>query len=71
MLIKNKELNNMNIEKQNAVELIKLALIFARNNSNDFFKSNLMKHTTYQQHELDNLTDNYVNYEKISLQRES
>jgi len=60
----------MDIEKQNAIELVKLALIFARNNSNDFFKSNLMKHTTYEQHELDNLTDNYVKYEKINLQRE-
>ena len=59
----------MDIEKQNAIELIKLALIFTRNNSNDFFKTNLMKHTTYQHHELDNLTDNYVNHEKINLQK--
>jgi len=32
-------------DKLNSVELVKLALIFTRNNSNEFFKTHLMKQT--------------------------
>ena len=55
----------------NAIELIKLALIFARNNSNEFFSTRLMKATTYEPHELDTLTNNYIYYNKVSIKEVS
>jgi hypothetical protein len=55
-------------DKENSVELIKLALIFARNNSNEFFKSRLVKQTSFKHNELDNLTDNYIFDNKLSLE---
>ena len=63
------EINNMkiNYDKENSVELIKLALIYARNNSNEFFKSRLVKQTSYKHHELDNLTNNYISNNELSL----
>jgi len=57
----------INYDKENSVELIKLALIFARNNSNQFFKTRLLKQTSYKHNELDNLTDNYIFDNKLSL----
>ena len=43
-------------------------LIFT-NNSNEFFKTNLIKQTNYTSEELDNLTNNYVSTNKLSLER--
>lgn len=56
-------------DELNSIELVKLALIFTRNNSNEFFKTNLMKQTNYTSEELDNLTNNYVSTNKLSLER--
>ena len=56
-------------DELNSIELVKLALIFTRNNSNEFFKNNLMKQTNYTSEELDNLTNNYVSTNKLSLER--
>jgi hypothetical protein len=56
------------MDKSNAIELIKLALIFTRNRSNMFMNTELMKQTTYTQTELHNLTNNYVNSNKLSLE---
>lgn len=58
----------INYDKENSVELIKLALIFARNNSNEFFKTRLVKQTSFKHNELDNLTDNYIFDNKLSLE---
>ena len=55
------------MDKLDSIELIKLALIFTRNNSDKFFKTDLMKQTTYNETELHNLTDNYINSNKLSL----
>ncbi len=56
-------------DELNSIELVKLALIFTRNNSNEFFKTNLMKQTNYTSEELENLTNNYVSSNKLSLER--
>jgi len=56
-------------DELNSIELVKLALIFTRNNSNEFFKTNLMKQTNYTSEELENLTNNYVSSSKLSLER--
>ena len=56
-------------DKLNSVELVKLALIFTRNNSDKFFKTHLMKQTNYTSEELENLTNNYVSSNKLSLER--
>ncbi len=56
-------------DELNSIELVKLALIFTRNNSNEFFKTNLMKQTNYTSEELANLTNNYVSSNKLSLER--
>lgn len=61
----------INYDKENSVELVKLALIFARNNSNEFFKSRLVKQTSFKHNELDNLTDNYIYDNKLSLEERS
>ena len=55
------------MDKLDSIELIKLALIFTRNNSDKFFKTDLMKQTTYNETELHNLTDNYINSNKLSM----
>ena len=55
------------MDKVNAIELIKLALIFARNNSDKFFETDLMKKTTFKETELHTLTNNYINSNKLSL----
>nr|BAR32809.1 hypothetical protein [uncultured Mediterranean phage uvMED] len=57
----------INYDKENSVELIKLVLIYARNNTNDFFKSRLIKQTSYKHYELDNLTNNYIFNNELSL----
>ena len=54
-------------ETQDAIELIKLALIYTRNNSDDFLETRLMKMTNYNELELHNLTNNFVYYEKASF----
>lgn len=56
------------MDKLDSIELIKLALIFTRNNSDKFFKTDLMKQTTYKETELHNLTNNYINSNKLSLE---
>jgi hypothetical protein len=56
-------------DELNSIELVKLALIYTRNNSNEFFKTNLMKQTNYTSEELANLTNNYVSSNKLSLER--
>ena len=56
-------------DELNSIELVKLALIFTRNNSDEFFKTNLMKQTNYTYEELENLTNNYVSSSKLSLER--
>lgn len=57
-----------NIDEINAKGLINLALIFARNNSNEFFKTDLLKQTTYTHKDIDILTNNYVLNNLISLE---
>lgn len=57
-----------NIDEINAKGLIDLALIFARNNSNEFFKTDLLKQTTYTHKDIDILTNNYVLNNLISLE---
>tara|TARA_R100001510_G_scaffold54863_1_gene58062 strand:- start:27 stop:386 length:360 start_codon:yes stop_codon:yes gene_type:complete len=52
----------------NAIGLIQQALIFTRNNSNKFFSTGLMKATTYEQHHLERLTNNYINHNKLSIE---
>tara|TARA_R100001460_G_scaffold90841_1_gene132561 strand:+ start:517 stop:702 length:186 start_codon:yes stop_codon:yes gene_type:complete len=59
----------MMTDKLNSIELVKLALIFTRNNSEEFFKTCLMKQTNYTSEELENLTNNYVSSNKLSLER--
>ena len=54
-------------DENNAIGLIQMALIFARNNSNEFFSTKLMKETTYEQHHLERLTNNYINHNKLSI----
>ena len=54
-------------DENNAIGLIQMALIFARNNSNEFFSTKLMKETTHEQHHLERLTNNYINHNKLSI----
>ena len=56
-------------DELNSIELVKLALIFTRNNIDEFFKTSLMKETNYTYEELENLTNNYVSSSKLSLER--
>jgi len=56
-------------DETNAIGLIQMALIFARNNSNKFFSTGLMKATTYEQHHLERLTNNYINHNKLSIKK--
>tara|TARA_S200002703_G_scaffold108927_1_gene94714 strand:+ start:483 stop:689 length:207 start_codon:yes stop_codon:yes gene_type:complete len=60
---------NMTIDQQNAKSLIDLALIYARNNSDKFLKTNLLKQTTFTETDLERLTDNYINHSILSIQR--
>ena len=55
------------MDKSNAIELIKLALIFTRNRSDVFMKTELMKQTTYTETDIERLTDNYINFNELSL----
>jgi hypothetical protein len=57
-----------NIDEINAKGLIDLALIFARNNGNEFFKTDLLKQTTYTHKDIETLTNNYVLNNLISLE---
>jgi|TARA_R100001530_G_C4266101_1_gene141831 hypothetical protein len=57
-----------NQDENNAIGLIQLALIFARNNSNEFFSTKLMEETTYKPHELERLTSNYIYHNKLSIE---
>lgn len=57
-----------NIDEINAKGLIDLTLIFARNNSNEFFKTDLLKQTTYTHKDIETLTNNYVLNNLISLE---
>ena len=52
----------------NAKGLIDMALIFARNNMEMFFDSQLMKQTTYTEVEMDRLVDNFINHNTASLE---
>ncbi len=54
-------------DTQEAIELIKLALIYTRNNSDDFLGTRLMKMTNYNELELHNLTNNFVHYDRASF----
>ena len=56
-------------DKQNAKALIDLALIFARNNCNEFFATDLLKQTTYSHAHLDALVDNYIHSNKLSISK--
>ena len=56
-------------DETNAIGLIQQALIFARNNSNEFFSTKLMKETTFEQHHLERLTNNYINHNKLSIKK--
>ena len=55
-------------DRTNAKGLIDLALIFARNNMEMFFDTQLMKQTTYTEVEMDRLVDNFINDNTASLQ---
>jgi len=55
-------------DRINSKGLIDLALIFARNNMEMFFDSQLMKQTTYTEVEMDRLVDNFVNHNTASLE---
>jgi|TARA_R100001460_G_scaffold35483_6_gene68238 hypothetical protein len=55
-------------DKVNAKGLIDLALIFARNNMQSFFESDLMKHTTYSEVDMDRLVDNFINNNTATLE---
>lgn len=55
-------------DRINAKGLIDLALIFARNNMEMFFDTQLMKNTTYTEVEMDRLVDNFINYKTASLE---
>ena len=57
-----------NVDEINAVGLIQMALIFARNNSDKFFSTKLMKETNYKPHELETLTSNYIYHNKLSIE---
>lgn len=70
MLNKSKELDNMeNYDKINAEMLNDLALIYVRNNINDFFKIDLVKQTSYTKEDLYILLDNFLHHRKLSLQK--
>lgn len=55
-------------DRINAKGLIDMALIFARNNMEMFFDSQLMKQTTYTEVEMDRLVDNFINHNTASLE---
>jgi len=55
-------------DRVNAKGLIDLALIFARNNMEMFFDTQLMKNTTYTIVEMDRLVDNFINDNTASLE---
>jgi len=55
-------------DRINAKGLIDLALIFARNNMEMFFNSQLMKQTTYTEVDMDRLVDNFINDNTASLE---
>ena len=55
-------------DRINAKGLIDLALIFARNNMEMFFDTQLMKNTTYTIVEMDRLVDNFINDNTASLE---
>lgn len=55
-------------DRINAKGLIDLTLIFARNNMEMFFDTQLMKQTTYTGVEMDRLVDNFINNNTASLQ---
>jgi hypothetical protein len=55
------------MDKSNAIELIKLALIFTKNRSDVFINTELMKQTTYTKTDIRRLADNYINFDKLSL----
>ncbi len=60
---------NINYDEVNAKCLIELALIYARNNSDKFIKTDLLKQTTYTETDIERLTNNYINHNKVSLKR--
>ena len=55
-------------DRVNAKGLIDLALIFARQNMEMFFNTQLMKQTTYTEVEMDRLVDNFINNNTASLE---
>ena len=55
-------------DRINAKGLIDLALIFARQNMEMFFNTQLMKQTTYTEVEMDRLVDNFINNNTASLE---
>ena len=55
-------------DRINSKGLIDLALIFARNNMEMFFDSQLMKQTTYTEVDMDRLVDNFINNNTASLE---
>lgn len=59
----------MSTDEQNAKCLIDLALIFARNNADQFMKTNLLKQTTYTHADLERLVRNYIHHNKLSIER--
>ena len=67
-MFRSKEVNMEDkIDVQNAKGLIDLAIIFARNNCNEFFATDLLKHTTYSHSDLDALAKNYIEQNKLSI----
>ena len=58
-----------NYDKINAEMLNDLALIYVRNNINDFFKIDLVKQTSYTKEDLYILLDNFLHHRKLSLQK--
>lgn len=54
----------------NAEMLNDLALIYAKNNIDDFFKTKLVEETTYTQKDLYRLLDNFLYHRKLSLIKE-
>ena len=62
-----KEEEYQQLDELESIELVKLALLFTQNNSDEFFKTRRMKLTTYEQFEFSNLVNNYINSNKLSL----
>jgi hypothetical protein len=63
----NLTITELDLDVIESKELIKLALIFTKNRSDIFMKTELMKQTTYTETDIERLTDNYIYFDKLSL----